>query len=99
MGNKTYKINGTELTLKEKYSFSEWAEILEILRRSEDENESEMFFHLIKSGDIARLVSIITGEVIEELYDSDAKEIGRLITDFFSRKEGLISVSQKSSKN
>lgn len=97
MGKKKYKINGVDFELKEKYTLKAWGEILEILEGSKADNEMGVTINLINDGNLEKLVSLITGEEITELYDVDLPEINRLIMDFFSRKEGLTNVSETSS--
>jgi len=102
VSKKKYILAGKEYTLKEKYSLKDWGKILKELSeaKAEDENSFDTVVNLMAGGGLERTLNLILDRPLEgELMETDVEEVGKVITDFFSRKSALTNITKRSSIN
>ncbi len=95
-----YNITGKQYSLKEKYTLKNWGKILQLLNgaKSKTDDELEITINLISNGTLDEVLNLILDKELEsELMESDLEVAGKIIVDFFSRKESLMSSTKKSS--
>lgn len=100
MENNSYKLAEKDYSLKEKYSFKDWGNILKIILGVDSEKPEIVVVTLLSDDKLIEILNLILDRPLEdELFEDDFEEATRAINDFFSRKKSLMKQSNKPSKN
>lgn len=100
MESKNYDLAGKEYSLKEKYSFKDWGNILKVIMGMDSEKPEIVVVTLLAEDKLIELLNLILDRPLEdELFEDDFEAAARAINDFFSRKKSLMKHSNKPSEN
>lgn len=87
-----YTLNGQKFTAKKRYKLKEWSKILLLLNGFNTNEPMEGVITLLAGDNLEKMLELILSDYTgEDLYEDDFEEVGRIISDFFSRKNGLIN--------
>lgn len=100
MGEQTkYKLAGKEYIAKKKYTLKEWGKIIVLSQVTESKNPVIIAAVLVASDNLDEMLGLILTEKVEnELMDDDFAEVGRLLSDFFTRKQSMKNIGTDSSE-
>lgn len=94
---KTYKINGKELRLKERYTFGDWQKVMRFLRDVKPGDMVSLMELILDESKIIALLGVIAeGDIPTILYEEDFSIINEMINDFFLRKTSLMRLTKDS---
>jgi hypothetical protein len=100
MENKVYRLAGKEYTPKVKYSLKDWGKIIGLLQGFDAADPISGVVVLLAGDNLISMLNLILlSEVKDELFEEDFEEVGKIISDFFSRKKSLINTGKSSLKN
>lgn len=98
METKTYTINQKQYQLKDKYSLSDWGEIIKIIGALGNDNEFNSMVMLLADNKLQELLNVILDKPVDTvIYEDDFKAVSDAVNDFFTRKKSLIKGMKNSS--